>query len=319
MNAMATAGAPVVNGAPTAAPEGTWVEKVNILVPNEHIGRVIGARGAGLQHLRQESGAGIKVDRDAGPTGERYVEITGRPDQIMLVQALIDQVVEAAEMAPDGQPLVGLKRKEADSPAVAFSPNARGFCTSAQGGFVAGCSASNLAHASFLAHASMTGQAAMSASPPQHQAFGGGYGLAGMLAAPAAVPGLDARLVIENDKAGIVIGKGGSGLRELRKVARSLTLGRDTIAGLSEGRLLTIGPPAASQLRTIAMLCDKLSANSAGASVGLPATALKLLVPAKHVGAIVGKGGSGLQHIRQQGVSVELDRQNPHTLFVFPH
>jgi hypothetical protein len=67
------------------------------------------------------------------------------------------------------------------------------------------------------------------------------------------------------------------------------------------------------------MLCDKLSANSAGASVGLPATALKLLVPAKHVGAIVGKGGSGLQHIRQQGVSVELDRQNPHTLFVFPH
>lgn len=76
--------------APSAGEGGA--DTARILVSDEHIGRVIGARGAGLQKLRLESGAGINVPRDRGASGERYVEVTGTPAQIMLVQTLIDQV-----------------------------------------------------------------------------------------------------------------------------------------------------------------------------------------------------------------------------------
>ena len=81
---------------------------LSIHVPEDSIGRVIGAKGAGLQKLRVETGVQVQVPRESAGSGMRSVEVTGTPAQCNAAQASIQKLLEST---PPPLSEAGSKRK----------------------------------------------------------------------------------------------------------------------------------------------------------------------------------------------------------------
>lgn len=75
-------------------------------VPNSKVGLVIGKSGETIKYLQQQSGARIQVTRDADtdPRSQaRPVELVGTPDQILLAEKLINDVITEEYQSRNGQ------------------------------------------------------------------------------------------------------------------------------------------------------------------------------------------------------------------------
>jgi hypothetical protein len=112
------------------------------------------------------------------------------------------------------------------------------------------------------------------------------------------------RLLLEPGRAGHLVGKAGSGLRELREESGAqFELARADWLG---GRLLTIRPPVTSQLRCIDLLCRKLGVAVDGSPCPVH---LRVLLSSDVVGSVVGRSGGGLKALRETGIALELPRE----------
>merc|ERR1719272_1517462 len=102
----------------------------------------------------------------------------------------------------------------------------------------------------------------------------GGMQQGGMQGAPqpssGAAQASAIKLVMDDSKVGMFVGKGGSGLSQLRELSgANIDLQRQPCLG---GRLLCIRPPMVSALRCLGLVCTKLSsvpgAEAAAAAAG---------------------------------------------------
>lgn len=112
------------------------------------------------------------------------------------------------------------------------------------------------------------------------------------------------RLLLEPGRAGHLVGKAGSGLREIREESGAqFELARGDWLG---GRLITIRPPVASQLRCIHLLCRKLGSAVDGSPCPVH---VRVLLSSDVVGSVVGRSGAGLRALRETGIALELPRE----------
>jgi len=118
----------------------------------------------------------------------------------------------------------------------------------------------------------------------------------------AAPPG-SARLLLETGRAGHLVGKAGSGLREIREESGAhFELARGDWLG---GRLLTVRPPLAVMLRCLDLICRKLGVAVDGSPCPVH---MRVLIPSDAVGSVVGRSGGGLRALRELGIALELPR-----------
>jgi len=275
-------------------------------LPNEKMGSVVGSGGAGLRRLWVEAQLKVTVHREVSATGERRLEMTGTPAQLQQGQAIVQQLLDGHKGTPNtlgatgggqpGQTVLQKRKLPADF---------------AQGsGLLPPFVAASLGHP-------MGGQmGAVPLRPPQHmgghfaqqmpqvqlmhQMHGGG-GASGVEEAIAV------KLVIEADKVGLLVGRAGAGLKQLREASgSSFALDRDETLG---GRLLVIQPPGAAQQRCVTLICDRMAMGGEAVPLGGNIT-LKVLCPTTRVGAIIGKGGAGLRDLRSLGVTVDMPRDD---------
>jgi heterogeneous nuclear ribonucleoprotein K len=60
-----------------------------VTIPNELAGTIIGPRGSKISQIREQSGAGITIDKPVPGTNDRIITITGTQEQIQNAQYLL--------------------------------------------------------------------------------------------------------------------------------------------------------------------------------------------------------------------------------------
>lgn len=60
-----------------------------VTIPNDLAGAIIGPKGQKIQTIREQSGAGITIDKPQSGNNDRVITITGTPDQIQNAQYLL--------------------------------------------------------------------------------------------------------------------------------------------------------------------------------------------------------------------------------------
>ena len=125
--------------------------------------------------------------------------------------------------------------------------------------------------------------------PPQ--AAAPAYGMQGGMGAPSGAAVASAiKLVIDDSKVGMFVGKGGSGLSQLRELSgANIDLQRQPCLG---GRLLCIRPPMASALRCLGLVCTKLSSVPGAAEAAAAAGAAEAQASLGVIGGPMGLMGA---------------------------
>jgi len=155
-------------------------------------------------------------------------------------------------------------------------------------------------------------------------------GVPGMMPMPQIAPAMPdvARLLLDPKRTGLVIGKSGSGLKEIRlQTGAQFELKRDPVyiqgGPLGGERLLVVKPPLESQSQCLILVCSKLAGGTEGVSAAASvdgvevtpsapkAVSIGLLIPKQVAGRVVGKGGAGLKDIRALGLKVDMTRDEP--------
>ena len=62
-----------------------------VTIPQHLAGSIIGVRGMRIRQIRLDSGAHIKIDKDANQNKERLITIQGTKDQIQNAQFLLQK------------------------------------------------------------------------------------------------------------------------------------------------------------------------------------------------------------------------------------
>ncbi len=60
-------------------------------IPNDLAGAIIGPKGQKIQQIREQSGAGITIDKPTPGVNDRIITITGTQEQIQNAQYLLQQ------------------------------------------------------------------------------------------------------------------------------------------------------------------------------------------------------------------------------------
>ena len=366
-----------------------------LLVPDDRIGRVIGKGGSGLERIRCQTMCSVTVHRES-IRGERTVELTGTDVQLTRAQIMI---MEAT------QDQGGDKRKHStveQYPPPIMQQHHHQQHRAMFNGEGPDHSAAAAAQAQAVAVAAAAGGPWGMAMPPPfprmhpgHQHHfqprqmvvpfhpGSQHGGGAMARAPTV-----AKLLIDDKRAGCIIGKAAVGLAELREsTGAHFELARHPL--LLGQRMLAIHPPYAAQERCIMLVCEKLGASaasqhassaaavvaagetavdSAAAAGGAPSPELlattgadssgeaaaaaaaaptpsaakkttqttpadaeaaavtaataaagspelqsitvRMILPVNMIGRVVEKGGSGLKSLREQGLYVNLPRED---------
>lgn len=252
---------------------------LTLTVPADKIGSVIGPGGSGLRRLGQEAGVKVTVPRTLTATGERSIEMVGLPEQLQRAQQLVLELMEGGKSAAAG--MTNKRKLPLD--------------------FIPGTYSRPVQQCFYTPATAMLHAPAGLPSPymTQPQAM-----LTEHMGSVGTTP-LEARLILDGDKVGSIVGKAGAGLKQLREgTGSTFTLTRDLVLG---GRMLIINPPLDAQQRCITSICDRLVSASDNSAAGLT---LKLLVPSNSAGVIIGKGGNGLKELRSLGVTVDMARED---------
>jgi len=76
------------------APPGTPTTTNQVTIPNELAGAIIGAKGGKIQQIREQSGAGITIDKPIPGSNDRVITINGTNEQIQNAQYLLQLTVK---------------------------------------------------------------------------------------------------------------------------------------------------------------------------------------------------------------------------------
>lgn len=253
---------------------------VSISVPEEHIGRVIGSKGAGLARLRQEAGVAVSVPRELVAPGMRCIEVQGTAEQVALAQQL---VVTMQETAPPS-----LKRKANEDhvglPAAAGRARLASYLPQAQllhgfggvDGAMLGLQAGDNPFP--ILGAAQTGDnpfSIMGAAQHAHALTGfpaslrPGHPLLPALMShpPHSEAPLVARFLIDEKKVGAVVGKQGAVLKAIREsTGARMEVEREAV--LSQ-RLVTIRAPLVAMRTSLEIVCDMLATGGHAAGLNL--------------------------------------------------
>ena len=88
-------GVALASAAPSGATDGV-VSVLEIDIPKDSVGKVIGSKGKVIQSIRQESGADVQLSKDAHGTGT--VVAKGSPSQLAIVQAMLADAIAATRV-----------------------------------------------------------------------------------------------------------------------------------------------------------------------------------------------------------------------------
>uniref|UniRef100_A0A6V4AU19 K Homology domain-containing protein n=1 Tax=Prymnesium polylepis TaxID=72548 RepID=A0A6V4AU19_9EUKA len=304
------------------------IEHVVVSVPEEHIGHVIGSKGAGLGRLRSECGVKTNVPREHISPGMRCIEVSGTAAQVLNAQAVISSMIEIAQ---NGQS-AGRKRKATDDQdgpvpyrsrllhdaSPAMGPSA-GYLLQNPQNFL-------------MPDGQYAPQLGWPSGPAFHHAQQPIASQQAMQGFPQVLPFLPqqlppllqptphsgdahptAKLLIEANKAGVVVGKQGATLKAIRQeTGAKIEVAREPVLGL---RLVIIKAPMAGLEGSLSMICALIGDGPPIGSglpdlqaAGAPKASLKLLFASNLAGSIIGKGGTGLAELRQYGIKAELAR-----------
>ena len=264
-------------------------------VPEEQIGMVIGSQGVGLKRLREETGVGsLTVERNSRG-GQRLVEVTGTQEQVQLAQEVVQQMLQGGAVQTgggDGAPATP------QLPAGAYAPPQ-------------------------VPMPMMPGALATSYAPPPMVAEAMAAAASGRLVGGVLHPGkvstsvrVEAKLLLDADRIGYVVGRGGTGLKTLREATGVvIEMPRDEVLGR---RLMCVRAPLDGLRGCIALVCSKLLDDSTAAASlaglagydGTPqSVSLRMLIKSGTAGRVIGREGAGLRSLRALGVSVDLPRE----------
>jgi len=295
-----------------------------IEIPDELVGLVIGRRGAGLQRITMETRAKVSLPREKNAAGKRELVITGTPDQCAQAEYLVQQQLSQ-------QPG---NRKRGREPHEA--PNMQGQLP----GTVVSPFQQQLS--SFQPQV----QPQTFLQPPPQLMQSGGASMFGsnyqmfpeqMLPFMPSVPlskranvgsrmlpvgsswaapnggDVPCRLLIDGSLCGLIIGKGGAGLKAIKDTSGA-NCSIEKGVGYGNARLTVILGSTDSQKKALSMVCEHLcrKGRKKGDESGPePQLCLQMLFPASKGGLIIGKGGTGLKTISAEcGVKLEAQREN---------
>ena len=91
-------GVALAGAAPPCATDGAAVSVLEIDIPKDSVGKVIGSKGKVIQSIRQESGADVQLSKDAHGTGT--VIAKGSTSQLAIVQAMLADAIAATRVEP---------------------------------------------------------------------------------------------------------------------------------------------------------------------------------------------------------------------------
>lgn len=117
------------------------------------------------------------------------------------------------------------------------------------------------------------------------------------------------RFLVSSREAGVVIGKGGSRVSEIREATGMKIMVTPHIQGVSD-RVMTMSGPLHSLGRAVSMIAKNLILKSSSDSRKNQAT-FRLLVPSSKMGYVIGKGGSRIKELQQEsGTLIQSDPDN---------
>jgi len=248
---------------------------VVMLIRKEAAGAVIGKQGTGLKSIREQSGgARVQLAREE-LEGQRPVTITGPLTNVLVAERL---VLDAARQPMPDRPV--LAASEEDEEGYSNFNGAGSYTVAAAG---AG------PYKDYDRNSKRRDRSFYSPTVKRQRVD---------------EPGDMTKILVPSQSAGAVIGKHGSGLREIRETTGT------HIEVLQPGQapewpndrvVILFGPEGSRNEAVLAVL--KMIQESDGSC------SFKLLVTSQQAGGIIGRQGSTLKRIRQQcGISVHVER-----------
>jgi len=239
---------------------------VMFLVRKEAAGAVIGKQGAGLKQIREQSGAKIQLAREE-VEGQRPCTITGPLQSVLLAEKGIFDAVRQVPVEATGA-----------------APPDNAYLSVAYPGYEAGVKRQEDVHAG--------GDVAAFMPTAKRQRVEDSE-------APT-------KLLVPAQSAGAVIGKQGSGLKEIRETtgAHVDMLQQAQAPQWPNDRVVILkGSSSSRQAAVLALLRTAFQMYSDSCS-------LKMLVSPSQAGSVIGRQGGTLKRIREQcGVSVQVERE----------
>lgn len=266
-------------------------QSFTMLIPEDQIGRVIGAKGSNLQRLRAETGADVKVARDGPQPETRSVDMTGTAEQIAAAQASITAMLASAP--PGG---AGNKRKAPEQ----LTPNTAGWMDPGH--------ANRMARHTY----SMIPSPVLGMMPGMIPGMMPGMmPTQGLPQPPPLVPGYNqptataVQVLVDENKVGLVVGKQGSVLKMVRE-ATGVKMDVEREAIIPGQRVVTLNGSANAIWASLGVVGELVADIDAATSA--PIASLGLLFANHHTGRVIGKAGAGLKELRQNGVTVDVPR-----------
>lgn len=313
--------------APSADPEEV---QVHVHVPEHLAGAILGKAGAQVKQTAAAAGCKVVVSsRDMG--AERRAVVIGKFGQVAAAQELLTQQLAEAATAAGSEPgevqVMYLVRKEAAGVVIGKQGSTLTEIREKSGARIQlareeamgqrCCNISGSLEAVLQAETlifELVRHVPVAPRDPQ-AGFGPGGMKGGSFGAlqdgPGGRPGQGSpeevsRLLVPAMSAGAIIGKQGSGLKQLRETC-GVHVEMVQPAQAPEwpnDRVLTLKGQLGARQQAVEMVM-RMSYQA-----GADSATLKMLVPVSQVGAVIGKQGSTLRAIREQcGVSTQVDKE----------
>ena len=281
-----------------------------VLVPAKLIGAIIGRAGSGLKEIRTATGCQINVPRETGDD-TRSVELWGLPEGLALARSIIEYKVAEGPTAGQKRPRESNGQMQSlQQYAYLTSDSPKRFATDVS--YTRAGAAYQMAMPMIGADGTMltafNPYGASLQMPMMGHLSGSPRSLPRMT--PDSSGSLPLRLLFPNSLAGMIIGKGGESLKELRSASGTkLDLLKDPVAGY---RMLTVnGGGIMNKHMCVGMLLEKISNQRTPQGEEVTAgNELKLLFPTPLAGILIGKGGAGLEVLRKaSGAHVNIEKE----------
>lgn len=224
------------------------------VMSNNEVGRIIGKAGSRVKEIREASGASVKMDADSGGQ-DRLVTVGGTKAAIVHAHMLIFEVVAAM-----GPQTALPKRQAVAAPAAYGQPQGYPGYPQQQAAYGQPQAYQQAAYYGQQA----AGYAAYGQQVPQQYAPQPGYGQPQTgSAAPAGVasdlPPCTLEQLVNQDGAGRLIGRAGTGIRELREACRAqIKIGTECEPG-TEYRKVTVSGSLDDVRNAINAILQRLS------------------------------------------------------------
>ncbi|MCL7050322.1 hypothetical protein MKW94_006410 [Papaver nudicaule] len=281
-------------------------EQAHILVPSSQVANIIGKSGSTINKLRNKTGAYIKVSpKDTSdPTHscamefDNFVMITGDPEAVkralFAVSAIMYKFSAKEEVPleatiPEGAPSIIIPSELSIYPGGGFYQAADSLVPPRSVSSFLGASQ----HLPELHGFTDTGSSWPAYSPrlPVVSGYGGS----------SRTEELKVRLLCPRDKIGRVIGKGGSTIKSARQETGANIEVNDAKEDREECLITIIATESPEDLKSMAVeavltLQGKINDSDTSDSD----ISIRLLVPSKNIGCIIGKSGSIINEIRKR-------------------